>query len=362
MKESYNNDKIEYNDRIHSLQQIVKELQDEDSKNKKYINLNMYNLQSEKDLLNDRNQSLQLENAKILNENETLRNKIIELESTVLDIPRLEDKYLREAKKIVHEKALEIANVQVNLKKMEKSVQSLAYYQYKAKDLEEQNLKLRLANESLQRQCRITLRKVQSTSNINSKNEDTTTTSKIKLRPLSASAVLASVNIEDSLGKSAKSNNENGLLLTELKSLREKNFQLEEKVSSLRHKLAVARAYPLRSTSAGPLEFEIVDNKKSFNNNNNNNNSNDNNFKINTRINDYNNNNDIDEEVSEYDIETYNEIEQERLKKTAEMSEKRRERILSRQKQNYENDPNTATIRQNKKFPKQLKVVNKFLN
>jgi len=79
---------------------------------------------------------------------------------------------LREAKKIVHEKALDMAQVQINMKKMEKEVQSLAYYQFKVKDLEEQNTRLRLANESLQRQCRITLRKVHNNNNNNNNNNN----------------------------------------------------------------------------------------------------------------------------------------------------------------------------------------------
>ena len=271
----------------------------------------------------------------------------MDLESAVLDIPRLEDKYLREAKKIVHEKALETAQVQISIKKMEKEVQSLAFYQYKVKDLEEQNSRLRLANDSLQRQCRITLRKVHSSTKVglNTKADDTTP-SKTKLRPVSASAVLSSVHIEDSFNKTNNSNNENNLLISELKLMREKNNSLEQHVSSLRHKLAIARAYPLSSASAGPLD--VVFNRSNKTNN--------------TTDNIHTNNHNNEDDESYFNNENIKEREDERLKRSADLSQNLRNKILVRQTVNQQNDPHTESIRKNKQFPKQIKITNKFLN
>jgi hypothetical protein len=275
---------------------------------------------------------------------------------------------LREAKKIVHEKALDMAQVQINMKKMEKEVQSLAYYQFKVKDLEEQNTRLRLANESLQRQCRITLRKVHNNNNNNSTNFNTKTsinntdnTSKVKQRPVSASAVLSSINIEDSFEKSSKNNNENYLLLSELKLIREKNYNLEQMVSSLRHKLAIARAYPLKSASAGPLEVELKSNKTFKNTTTNSdviNTTDSISVHMNTRTSLLGNE---DDDESYYNTDNIREREEIRHKRTEELSSGLRNKILVRQTTNQEHDPHTESIRKTKKFPKQMKILNKFL-
>jgi len=274
----------------------------------------------------------------------------------------------------VHEKALDMAQVQINMKKMEKEVQSLAYYQFKVKDLEEQNTRLRLANESLQRQCRITLRKVHnnnnnnnngSSTNLNTKtsiNNTDNTTSKVKQRPVSASAVLSSINIEDSFEKSSKNNNENNLLLSELKLTREKNYNLEQKVSSLRHKLAIARAYPLKSASAGPLEVELKSNKTFKNTTIKSdaiNTTDSINAHMNTRTSLLGNE---DDDESYYNTDNTREREEIRQKRTEELSSGLRNKILVRQTTNQEHDPHTESIRKTKKFPKQMKILNKFLN
>ena len=287
----------------------------------------------------------------------------MDLESAVLDIPRLEDKYLREAKKIVHEKALETAQVQISIKKMEKEVQSLAFYQYKVKDLEEQNSRLRLANDSLQRQCRITLRKVHSSSStkigMNTKVDDTQI--KTKQRPVSASAVLSSVNIEDSFNKTNSSNNENNLLISEVKALREKNNNLVQHVSSLRHKLAIARAYPLSSASADPSDAAFNRSNKTFNNNKpldtNNNAEN-----ISSHVNTYNSFDNEHDDESYFDSENIKERETERLRRSADLSMDLRKKILVRQTVNQQTDPHTESIRSQKKFPSKIKIINKFLN
>ena len=49
-----------------TLQKVVKDLQDEDVKNKRIINVTVHQLESEKDYLKSRNQELQLQNSKLL--------------------------------------------------------------------------------------------------------------------------------------------------------------------------------------------------------------------------------------------------------------------------------------------------------
>lgn len=254
---------------------------------------------------------------------------------------------------------------------MQKEVQSLAFYQSKVKDLEENNTRLRLANESLQRQCRVTLRKVHDSHNnssnfatkssINANTGDTQP--KVRQRPVSAAAILSSINIEDSFEKSKGTGDESNLLLAELKVTREKNYNLEQKVSSLRHKLAIARSYPLKSASAGPLEVDLNKNKNKIMKQNNETMNTTENITItdtNTHTKLLDNNEDDDE--SYFDLENQQERENTRLQRSASLSADLRNKILTRQSSNQANDPHTENIRTTKKFPTAMKILNKFLS
>lgn len=79
----------------------------------------------------------------------------------LMDVPRLEEQYLRSARGMVRQQEVEHTHKELVWKKMEVDVKALSFWKSKAKGLEETVTRQQLELESLQSQSRLTLSKLQ---------------------------------------------------------------------------------------------------------------------------------------------------------------------------------------------------------
>lgn len=190
-----------------------------------------------------------------------------------MQVPRLEEQYLRSARGIVRQKEMDANAKEIMYKKMDSEVKSLSFYKNKVKVLEETVHRQKQENENLSTQARVNLSKYlaivdnhnQSINRPKSAGAFPSTGSK---RPISAppgrlaSTVDSVKSVENGSQSNSSSKRRSSTLqrtgsdlhksieeinATELVKLREQNERKDNQIVELSRKLSYARAYPLRS-------------------------------------------------------------------------------------------------------------------
>lgn len=200
--------------------------------------------------------------------------KIQQQERKIMEIPRLEEQFMRNARTIVRQQ--EVANTmsKIEHKKMEEENKSLNFWKNKTKSLEEEMYKLRTDLESITNQNRMNYNKYQnlliahnrikSNQNYKSSREKEYSTPSLSsksmgdqirketpknLRPKSAGGIpisrKSSLDLNDEEPEHTKTFAE--VNLEEMTRLRNELKRKEEHIIKLSRKLSLARAFPLLS-------------------------------------------------------------------------------------------------------------------
>lgn len=99
--------------------------------------------------------------ADLKKDNEVLRMKLIQQEKSLMNIPRLEEQYMRNARSAVRQS--EAANTlnRIEFRKMEEEMKNMTFWKNKAKSMEETIFRLQQENEALDQHQRTTFSKYQ---------------------------------------------------------------------------------------------------------------------------------------------------------------------------------------------------------
>ena len=204
-------------------------------------------------------------------ENERLESKLQYSERRLLDIPRLEEAVLRNAKSMIRQQEISNTKTKIETKKNQEEMKTLTFWKNKAKVLEDENLKLLDENQNLQTQSRLIHSKYTQLLSATTRTTKAPTSSFIP-RPSSAPSYRTGTKGNgaghldyDGLRRSSNvQENSNGKLSVsrlslsmerkmenmnsdEIMKLKSENQTKSTQIINLAQKLSRARAYPLLS-------------------------------------------------------------------------------------------------------------------
>lgn len=227
------------------------------------------------------------------NENENLQTKLQYQERRLMEIPRLEEQYQRNARSMVRQQEQAHTVQKIEFKKVEEEVKSLNFYRNRCKMLEETIEKLKKDLDALQSQQRMTHNKYQTLSMEFQRYKATQqySTEKQKRSSGGGSRPSSAPMHRDNSASPHRSASTNQLFhktnnshlyqdentdnkrtfeeinIEEMMKLRSELLKKEEHIRVLSKKLSHARAYPLLATQEYDDDYDFS-NKRTNNNNN----------------------------------------------------------------------------------------------
>lgn len=189
-------------------------------------------------------------------EKEKLETKLQQAERRLMEVPRLEEAVLRNAKSMIRQQEITNTKSKIETKKNEEEIKNLSFWKNKAKALEEENQKLLTENRKVGAQARILHNKYMSIlthlERVKNNSSGLNKTKPVTLQVRPSSAPPVKQPLSEAQSRILSVNPE------EIVKLQRENKRKTRQVISLAQKLSVARAYPLKTVEESNYDADIL--------------------------------------------------------------------------------------------------------